>query len=76
MAIIGDFNGDGCVDSKDLEILQASFGYCKGDPEYNPACDLNGDGCVDGFDFTIFRAHYNEGCNGQLGAGPQIHPGK
>ena len=64
--IIGDFNGDGCVNHDDLDILMAAFGSQEGDPNWNPACDLNGDGVVNIRDYSIFRRHLGEGCGSHL----------
>jgi len=58
----GDINGDNCVDYKDLAILGASYGKCRGDPDFNPLADLNGDGCVDYKDLAILGSRYGICC--------------
>jgi len=57
---IGDFNGDGVVDSTDLGTMGSAWNAFLGDLNYNPACDLNGDGVVDSTDLGILGAHWNE----------------
>jgi hypothetical protein len=55
---MGDVNGDGIIDDKDLSLLQAAFGSTPGMPNWNPKCDLNGDGKVDGKDLAIASMNY------------------
>lgn len=55
---IGDFNGDGKVDSNDFFIfLSAYITYYQGQ-SYNTACDLNHDGKMDSNDFFLFLGNY------------------
>lgn len=54
----GDLDGDGDVDISDLALLLASFGFCAGDPAYNPAADLDDTGCVDISDLSELLAHF------------------
>ncbi len=49
----GDVNGDGKVNADDLILLSKSFGYQRGDPNYNGNADFNEDGIVDGMDLII-----------------------
>jgi T5SS/PEP-CTERM-associated repeat protein len=52
-AFSGDFNGDGVVNTLDLQILQGNFGLASG---ATPAMgDADGDGDVDGQDFVIWQ---------------------
>lgn len=44
---VGDVNRDGTVNVLDLTLISFSFGYYKGEPEYNVNADLNEDGVVD-----------------------------
>ena len=46
-AKLGDINGDGKVDIKDLVLLAKAYGSRPGDPNWNPLCDLHHDGVVD-----------------------------
>jgi endoglucanase len=52
-AILGDVNGDGKVDMKDVAIVAKAFGTTPSDPRYNPAADLNGDRLVNMVDIAI-----------------------
>jgi hypothetical protein len=49
----GDVNGDGYVNTADLQIVKSSFGTRIGQPGYNPAADLNGDGIIDIRDLAL-----------------------
>jgi parallel beta-helix repeat protein/predicted outer membrane repeat protein len=53
--ILGDLNGDGCVDQADLGELLASFGQDDGG-------DLDGDGDTDQADLGALLSNYGEGC--------------
>ena len=46
-AKLGDINGDGKVDLKDLVLLAKAYGSTPGKPNWNPLCDLNHDGVID-----------------------------
>jgi len=59
-ALIGDLNGDGKVDIKDLAILAKAFGSSPGNPRWNAACDLNGDGKVDLLDAAILMKNFGQ----------------
>jgi hypothetical protein len=56
--VVGDLNGDGCVDQADLGILLADWlctgGDCPGD------CDNDGD--TDQSDLGLLLGHWGEGC--------------
>jgi len=54
---LGDVNGDGVIDQKDLDILQALFNTTKASSNWNPRADLNGDGIIDLQDFFICTQH-------------------
>lgn len=55
-AVLGDLDGDGCVDGSDLGILLADWGA-----EANPSpADLDGSGGVDGGDLGILLSQW--GC--------------
>lgn len=43
----GDVNGDGLVNSSDMDAMVAAFGQKEGDPLFNPDADLNGNGIID-----------------------------
>ncbi len=42
----GDVNGDGVVDTADLDAMAALFGVTADDPRYVAAADLDGDGVI------------------------------
>ncbi len=47
-----DLNNDGVVNSKDLAIVEASFGATRGQTKYNPVADVNQDGLVNIIDLS------------------------
>jgi len=59
-ALIGDLNGDGKVDMKDVAIVAKAFGSTPGDPHWDPVADLNGDGKIDMKDVAIVAKHFGE----------------
>jgi len=50
---LGDINGDGKVDLKDVYIVAKAYCSKVGDPRYDPQADLNSDGAVDIEDLII-----------------------
>jgi len=58
---LGDVNGDGYIDRKDIALAQKAFGSSPGTVNWNPAADLNGDGKVDMKDIAIVGR--NQGLN-------------
>jgi PKD repeat protein len=56
--LIGDLNGDGKVDMRDIAIVARAFGSSPGDPYWNPIADLNGDGKIDMKDIAIVAKNY------------------
>jgi PKD repeat protein len=59
-SLIGDVNGDGKVDIRDVTIVSKAFGSVPGDPNWNPIADLNGDGKVDIRDVTIVSRAFGQ----------------
>jgi ABC-type transport system substrate-binding protein len=55
---VGDVNRDGHVGIHDLSRIGLSFGYFKGEPEYDADADINGDGIVDTRDIALLSAHW------------------
>jgi outer membrane protein assembly factor BamB len=55
VAMVGDVNGDGKVDGKDLGWVAWCFGSYPGSPTiyWNQNCDINSDGKVDGKDLGV-----------------------
>jgi PKD repeat protein len=58
-SVVGDLNGDGKVDMRDIAIVAKAFNTIPGDPNWNPIADLNGDGKVDMKDIAIVAKAYN-----------------
>jgi hypothetical protein len=68
---MGDVNGDGRVDGRDIAIVAKAFGsvgpnyYYPGSPpssSWNLLADLNCDNKVDGKDVAIVSSNFGEGC--------------
>jgi hypothetical protein len=67
--LIGDINGDGKVDVKDLNVVAKAFGSygpsyrysgSSPSPNWNPTADLNGDGKVDIKDIALIAKNYGQ----------------
>jgi len=58
--ILGDINGDGKVDGRDITIAARAFGTKPGDPRWNLDSDVNGDGKVDGRDLTLIASNFGK----------------
>ena len=56
-AILGDINGDGKVDMKDIAIVAKAFGATPSGPRWNPAADVNGDSVVNMLDIAIVASN-------------------
>ncbi|MGA9387910.1 MAG: hypothetical protein WBV70_03685 [Candidatus Bathyarchaeia archaeon] len=56
--LVGDFNGDGTVDIKDVAGASLAFGSYLGDPRWNPKVDLNGDNVIDMVDLVIIAKNF------------------
>lgn len=65
---VGDINGDGKVDMKDIGIAAAAFGTRTGEPGWNPDADITGprplvpDGVVDMRDIAMIAQNFGKGC--------------
>jgi len=59
-ALIGDINGDGRVNYKDLGILAVSYGSTPTRPYWNWFADLNNDGFVNYKDLGILAVNYGK----------------
>ena len=57
---MGDVNGDGIIDQKDVDLLRAAYGTQKGQPGYVEAYDLNHDGVIDGRDIAIASRNFGK----------------
>jgi len=58
--LVGDLNGDGKVDIKDIAIVAKAYGSYPGYPNWNPIADLNGDGKVDIKDVAIVAKQFGK----------------
>jgi len=61
--LLGDANGDGTIDLKDVYAVSLAYGSAPGYPNWNPDCDLNQDQVVDLRDFYIVVKNYGQSCN-------------
>ena len=62
VSLIGDFNGDGAVNTSDHLLFVAAFGLSEGEDGFNGEIDLDGNGTIDTADFLIFSSHFpNDG---------------
>lgn len=65
---VGDINGDGKVDIKDVSIVGQAFGTYPGHPRWNPDADITGsvylvpDGKVDIRDVSLVSRNFGHGC--------------
>lgn len=60
VTIVGDINGDSIVDVWDITMVAMSYGYFKGEPNYNPVADINEDGIIDMLDLSLVAIHLGE----------------
>lgn len=54
---LGDINGDGVIDDKDLALLSAAWLSTPTSPNWNPLADLNSDGIVNLLDLNRIITH-------------------
>lgn len=59
-AVVGDVNGDHCVDMTDYTAVMSDYGHSV--PPADPAADLNHDGIINIFDRLVVLQNYGEGC--------------
>ena len=58
--LVGDINGDGKVDGRDIALIARAFGSYPGHPRWNATDDLNGDGKVNGLDIAIVAMNFGK----------------
>jgi parallel beta-helix repeat protein len=58
--LLGDVNGDGRVDLRDLALVARAFGSTPGSPNWNPACDFYGDGTVNMKDIALVARNFGQ----------------
>jgi parallel beta-helix repeat protein len=61
--ILGDTNGDGKVDIKDILAAAKAFGETPDRPNWDPNMDLNNDGKVNIKDILIIAKNYGKNCS-------------
>jgi hypothetical protein len=61
--ILGDLNGDGVIDMKDIRRVAVAFASYPGYPRWDPEADLNGDGVVDMKDTRFVAKNFGLGCS-------------
>jgi hypothetical protein len=59
---LGDLDGDGKVDLRDVYRVGQAFGSYPGHPRWDPVCDVNRDGKVDLKDVFAVQRNYGKGC--------------
>jgi len=57
---MGDVNGDGIIDQKDIDLIKSANGTRKGEPGYVEVYDLNHDGVIDVTDLTKASSNYGK----------------
>lgn|GEM_PF-1776280 len=58
--LMGDVNGDGRINVKDIALVARAFGSTPTSPNWNPAADLNGDGVVNMKDIAIVARNFGQ----------------
>jgi hypothetical protein len=58
--MLGDVNGDGIIDCKDLRRIGKGFGATTGQPLYDPDADVNSDGIIDRSDLKILAKNFGQ----------------
>ena len=60
--ILGDINGDGKVDIKDIAAAASAFGSVPDHPRWNPEADINRDKVIDIKDIALVAGNYGRSC--------------
>jgi len=60
ISILGDVNGDFCVEGKDVAMIAKAYDTRLGDPRWIANADINGDNIVEGKDNAIVAKHYDQ----------------
>jgi hypothetical protein len=59
-ALVGDINGDGKVDVKDVALVGSRLGSYPGHNRWDPRCDINGDHKINIIDMAIVARNYGQ----------------
>ena len=54
--LLGDINGDGCINGQDLSLVLGNWG------QFGGIGDVNEDGTVDGADLSLVLGNWTGGC--------------
>lgn len=60
--LLGDLDGNGCVDRNDWIVVSENYGGKSSDISFNASADINGDGVVDVNDAWLLIENFNIGC--------------
>jgi hypothetical protein len=60
--MMGDINGDGIIDYRDINLVALSFGTNPTNPRWNSECDLNKDGVIDMKDMYTVARRFGQTC--------------
>lgn len=60
--MMGDINGDGIIDYRDINQVAMAFGSTPASPRWNPDCDLNRDGVIDMKDMFVVAKRFGQTC--------------
>jgi len=62
MKMVGDVNGDGKVDIRDITVVAMAFASHVGEPRYELKCDIKMDGVIDIRDITLAAMNFGLTC--------------
>lgn len=58
--LVGDVNGDGKVDGKDIAVVATAFGSYPEHPRWNSAADINGDNVINSLDLALVAVNFGK----------------
>jgi hypothetical protein len=58
--LLGDVNGDGVVDMRDVQLVFLAYSATPGDPKWNATADLHPDGIINMVDMWVVMIHLGE----------------
>jgi hypothetical protein len=59
---MGDVDGNGLVDTRDIRAIAVAFGSHPGNPRWDPALDLDQSGYIDMKDIRMAAKNFGMGC--------------
>jgi len=60
--LLGDINGDGKIDAKDVAAACVAYGSYPGHPRWNLGADINSDGKIDVRDIAVICRSFGQSC--------------